>query len=44
MKNSNVKADNGNMVKVVNKSGKYDFVKREMLGHFIKTGYVVAVA
>lgn len=41
MKNSNVKA--GNMVKVINKSGKYDFVKREMLAHFIKTGYVVAV-
>lgn len=31
------------MVKVEVKGGKFDFIKPSMLGHYVKTGYVVAV-
>lgn len=31
------------MVKVEIKGGKFDFIKLEMLGHYLKTGYVLAV-
>jgi len=32
------------MIRVINRSGKFDYVKRELLTLLIKTGYVVAVA
>jgi len=32
------------MVRVITSSGKYDYVKWDMVSHYIETGYVVALA
>lgn len=31
------------MIRVITKLGTYDFVKGSMVGHYIKTGYIVAI-
>jgi len=33
-----------NMVRVITKGDKYDFVKSSLLSHYVASGYVVAVA
>lgn len=31
------------MIKIMTKGLKQDYIKRELLGHYIKTGYVMAI-